>query len=240
MNWENLKRRKKNHHRKGKYHLQALSKTGNLYTGRLSYYYLRGELVLKKFFKFGCLGIIALIVLGIIIGALSGGDDESGTTDTKSKEETPKESSKEEKKEKVYAIGDTVKVGDMEYTINDKSTADQVGPSALPTKASGKYLVLDVTLKNNGNEAITVDSSFFKLKRGEKTYEADSAGSMSANQKEDGTIDNSFFLQELNPDSEVSGKVVFDVAPEVAEASDLQVQVQTGVFGTETESINLK
>ncbi|USK68397.1 DUF4352 domain-containing protein [Peribacillus asahii] len=125
----------------------------------------------------------------------------------------------------------------MEYTITDKSTTDQVGPSVLPTKASGKFLVLDVTLKNNGNEAVTVDSSFFKLKRGEKTYETDNEGSISANQKEDGTIDNSFFLQELNPDSEISGKVVFDVAPEVAEASNLQIQVQTGLFGTETESI---
>ncbi|AZV43453.1 hypothetical protein BAOM_2844 [Peribacillus asahii] len=59
---------------------------------------------------------------------------------------------------------------------------------------------------------------------------------MSANQKEDGTIDNSFSSQKLNPDSEISGKVVFDVAPEVAKASDLQVQVQKDA---ETELIDL-
>lgn len=85
-----------------------------------------------------------------------------------------------------------------------------------------------------------VDSSFFKLKRGGKTYEADAAASLSANQGEDGNITNSFMAQDLNPDSEMSGKVVFDVTPEIAEATDLQLQVQTGAFGTETELINLK
>jgi len=43
---------------------------------------------MKKFFKFGCGGIIALIILGVIIGALGGGDDsaknkESDSTDKK-------------------------------------------------------------------------------------------------------------------------------------------------------------
>ncbi|MFL0365335.1 DUF4352 domain-containing protein [Pseudobacillus sp. 179-B 2D1 NHS] len=200
---------------------------------------------MKKFFKFGCLGFIVLIVLGAIIGAMGGGDDsatesseDSVETSTEPTENTKDKPKKEEKK--AYKIGEEVKVGKMVYTVNGKSTADQVGPSVLPTKAGGKYLVLDVTLKNNGNEAVTVDSSFFKLKRGEKTYEADAEGSMSANQKEDGSIDNSFFLQELNPDLEMAGKVVFDVSPEIAEANDLQLQVQTGVFGTETEVINLQ
>ncbi|MCY8940076.1 DUF4352 domain-containing protein [Peribacillus frigoritolerans] len=195
---------------------------------------------MKKFFKLGCFGFIGLIVLFIIISAVSSGGD-SDTTSNEPKEEVTKEKKKDApKKEKIYGIGDVVKVGDLEYTIKEKKEADQVGPSVLPEKASGKFVVLEVSLKNKGNEAVTADASFFKLKRGEKVYEADSAASISANQGEDGQIENSFFLQEVNPDSEAAGKVVFDVAPEVAEASDLKVQVQTGVFGTETESISLK
>ncbi|MED3710049.1 DUF4352 domain-containing protein [Peribacillus frigoritolerans] len=195
---------------------------------------------MKKFFKLGCFGFIGLIVLFIIISAVSSGGD-SDTTSNEPKEEVTKEKKKDApKKEKIYGIGDVVKVGDLEYTIKEKKEADQVGPSVLPEKASGKFVVLEVSLKNKGNEAVTADASFFKLKRGEKVYEADSAASISANQGEDGQIENSFFLQEVNPDSEAAGKVVFDVAPEVAEASDLKVQVQTGVFGTETESITLK
>ena len=33
---------------------------------------------------------------------------------------------------------------------------------------------------------------------------------------------------------------MFDLAPEVAETTDLQLQVQTGLFGTETGMINLQ
>ena len=188
---------------------------------------------MKKFFKFGCLGFIVLVALIVIIAVASGGNDDSKTSDSSGDK-------KQETKKSNYAMGQEVKVGDMNYTVNDKSTADQVGPSSLPEKASQKFLVVDVKVKNNGKEAVMVDSSFFKLKRGGKTYEADDVASLSANQGEDGNITNSFMAQDLNPDSEMSGKVVFDLAPEVAEATDLQLQVQTGAFGTETELINLK
>ncbi|WEA46856.1 DUF4352 domain-containing protein [Priestia aryabhattai] len=189
---------------------------------------------MKKFFKIGCLGFIVLVAIIIVIAVASGGNDDS------SKNTSSGGDSKQEAKKSSYTMGQEVKVGDMNYTVNDKSTADQVGPSSLPEKASQKFLVVDVKVKNNGKEAVMVDSSFFKLKRGGKTYEADAAASLSANQGEDGNITNSFMAQDLNPDSEMSGKVVFDLAPEVAEATDLQLQVQTGAFGTETELINLK
>ncbi|WP_404427333.1 DUF4352 domain-containing protein [Ureibacillus chungkukjangi] len=206
----------------------------------------------KPFYKRWWFIVLAIIVILGAIGSMSD-DTEQVDTDTttptneqateketeKPKEETAQEA-KEEVNEETVGKGTPLEVGDVTFTLNDAQLADQVGPSVLPTTASGKYLVLDVTLKNNGNEAITVDSSFFKLTRGEKTYESDSAASMSANQGEDGTIQNSFFLQEVNPDMEITGKVVFDVAPDVAEATDLQLQVQTGFWGTETGTINLK
>ncbi|MFJ8258281.1 DUF4352 domain-containing protein [Peribacillus asahii] len=178
--------------------------------------------------KFLLMGTTALLALGL---AACGGQETSSTADEPKQEEVKDKEKEAPKEEKSFKIGDPVTVGDTEYTINGKSN-----PSTLSSKASSTYLILDVTLKNNGNEAVTVDSSFFRLKRGEKTYEADSAASISANQKEDGTIGNSFSSQKLNPDSEISGKIVFDVAPEVAKASDLQVQVQKDA---ETKLIDL-
>ena len=61
--------------------------------------------------------------------------------------------------------------------------------------------------------------------------------SMSANQS--GDIDNSFFLEEVNPESKLEGKVVFDVSEATATSKDLKLKVQTGIFGTETEEIKL-
>ncbi|GAB0168830.1 DUF4352 domain-containing protein [Lysinibacillus sp. CTST325] len=190
--------------------------------------------------------IVAIIVLGAI-GNMAGGNDATKEKDSKDKVETSakapddkKDNAKEDKKEEITGVGTPLEVGDAVFTLNGSSLADQVGPSVLPTKAKGKFLIIDVTYKNNGNKAVTVDASFFKLKRGEKTYESDNVASISANQGNDGNIQNSFFLQEVNPDMEIKGKVVFDLAPEVAEATDLQLQVQTGIWGTETGMINLK
>ncbi len=100
-----------------------------------------------------------------------------------------------------------------------------VGPSLAPTNAKGIFVVADVTIKNKGKEALTIDSSMFKLKSGDKTFEADNTGSMSANQSDNGSIENSFFLQRINPDSTAQGKIVFDVSENIANAKDKKLEV---------------
>lgn len=207
------------------------------------------EKVKKPFYKKWWIWAIAVIVVFAI--AQGGGDSDTtadatttsnspAAADSSSKEKAPaKDEPKAEPEAQAYKVGDKVAVGDLEYVINEMETASKVGPSIAPTKASGEFVIIDVTLTNNGNEAVTVDSSFFKLQQGEKTFEADSMASMSANQGNDGGIDNSFFLQEVNPDSTITGKVAFDVSKKVASSKDLQLQVQTGMWGTETEIIGL-
>lgn len=55
-----------------------------------------------KIFKFGCLGFIGLIVLGVIAAALGGGYDKKEKTSTEPKQETQAPAAKEEpKKEEV-------------------------------------------------------------------------------------------------------------------------------------------
>jgi hypothetical protein len=193
---------------------------------------------MKKFFKMGCFGFIGLIVLGIIISSFSGGDEETTSTseaDTKTevKDDTKKEAKKETKEEvKVAGIGEVVKVGDVEFTVNGVETATNVG-GEFGQDAQGKFLLVDVTVKNVGNEAITTDASFFKLKAGEKTFEADSTAGIYANDNTE------FFLQQINPDLENNGTVVFDVSEEVISNPDLLLNVQTGFFGTEQGSIKI-
>ncbi|UOQ44722.1 DUF4352 domain-containing protein [Halobacillus salinarum] len=204
------------------------------------------EKVKKPFFKRIWFWVLAIIVIIAVAGNM-GGEDTASTdhneaqASEKSSNTSEKKNSSDEKKneEKIAKLGEKVEVGKMTYTIKDTSIKDQVGPSALPTQANGKYLVLNVSVKNNGNEAVTVDGSYFKLMQGEKTFEADTSASMSANQGEDGTIQNSFFMEQLNPGSEMSGKVVFDVAPDIANSKELVVQAQEGIFGSVTKKISL-
>ncbi|SET95670.1 protein of unknown function [Salinibacillus kushneri] len=205
------------------------------------------EKVKKPFYKKWWVWLIAIII--IAVASTSGGDEtETSSNDTSNEtantsEDTNNDSgenNKEEDTKKLPGIGEEVKVGAMTYTINEKSTTEQVGPSSLPEEANGKYVILNITVKNNGDEAVTIDGSFFKLKQGDKTFEADSMASTSANQAEDGSIKNSFFLEQLNPGSEMTGNVAFDVAPEIADSNNLKVEAQEGIFGTVTKNIELK
>ncbi|APA01584.1 DUF4352 domain-containing protein [Bacillus velezensis] len=182
--------------------------------------------------------LVLFMSLGLALALAACGSTENASSDNNG--ESKKEKAEKKSSDKEVKMGQDIKVGDMVYNIKSRKAADQVGPSVLPEKANDKYLVIEATLKNTGNDKITVDASFFKLKKGKKTYEADSAASVSANQKEDGSIDNSFLMQDLNPDSTMSGKVVFDVAPEVANAKDLKLVVQTGIYGTQKGTISLK
>lgn len=183
---------------------------------------------MKKFFKIGCLGIILLIVAGVII-AMIGGDGDSGNDASSSGN-----ADTAEEKEATYGIGDVVKVGDFEYTIHGFEQASVVGPEYLTTEAKGVFVVVDLTVKNVGNESVMMDSSYFQLKNGEKTFDADSTATMSVN--EDST---SFFLEQINPDLEMSGKVVFDVSQEVADSGDLILVANADIFGMDSIEIHL-
>lgn len=186
---------------------------------------------------------VIILLLGACVAAFSDDDDESSTKTEKQVDAKDSEKEKEEKEAppaKTYKIGDTVKVGDMQYQVRGISTAKQVGPTYGSVNAKDTFVIIDVMVQNNGDEAVTVDASFFTLLKGTKKFDADSSASMSANQSEDGSIDNSFFLESINPESTLEGRVVFDVSSATATSNHLNLQVQTGFWGTETEIIKLK
>lgn len=191
------------------------------------------EKVKKPFYKKWWVWLLAIIIVGAIA---SGGEDTP--TDTTSKDtpkaETKKSETKKPAKEeaKVAGIGETIKVGDVEFTVNEITTAKNVG-GEFGSNAQGTYLLANVTVTNKGNEAITTDTSFFQLKAGEKTYDADGTASMNAD------MELKFFLQQVNPDLSNTGTVVFDVSDELIANPELMLQVQTGFFGTEKGLIKI-
>jgi hypothetical protein len=204
----------------------------------------------KSIFKKWWFWLIVIIIIG---AAATGGEEDvadGGTTEEveadtdnnsdaeQNKEEpAPEEGTEEETEEvkeepKFAGIGEPVKVGDVLFTVNGRSTASNVG-GEFGSDAQGVYLILDVTVKNEGKEAITTDSSFFKLLSGDVEYDADGTAAIYANE------DGNFFLQDINPGIENTGEVVFDVPEDIANSNEITVQVQTGFFGTETGEISL-
>lgn len=190
-----------------------------------------------------------LIVIIVVFGVIKGGSGSNSTkqevassssAQTTASEETAQTKATEKNKNKeeetkVKAenkIGEVVKVGDVEYIVNSKSMSQNVG-GEFGKNANGIYLILNVTVKNNGKKSITVTDDFFKLLKGDTEYSTDSTADIYANKEA------KFFLSELNPENSITGNVVFDVNTETADASGLQLQVQTGVFGTQRGKISL-
>lgn len=172
------------------------------------------------------IAVIVIVVIGVV-GAIAG----SGSKNDEKKSSTPatKETSKKDddkQAEKVFKIGEMQKVGKVEYTVKAKEVTDSIGDEPITKKAQNKFLVVTVTIKNDGKEALTVLDSFFKLKDGDKTFDTDSGSSVYLTK-------DSILAKKINPDSSLTGKIVFDIAQETVDAKDLQLQVQTGSWGTE-------
>ncbi len=188
----------------------------------------KAEKVKKPFYKKWWVWVLAIIV----IAAFAGGGEEAEETSTSN--QTNQKEEKASKKEEVVGMGEAIKVGDVVFTVHGKETAKTIGDQYVGQDAQGTYLILDVTVKNEGKEAITTDSSFFKLKAGESTYDSDGTADMYIND-----ANNMFFLAKVNPGNETRGKIAFDVNDAVINATDTVVNVQTGAFGTEQAQIKI-
>lgn len=175
----------------------------------------------------GCLGVVVIIVviIAIISAVMGGGDDTGSSKDDKTKQ---------------AKIGEKVKVDKLEYTVNSIDTSDSVGNEYVSSQANGQYIVADVTVKNNGDEAITIDTELFKIINGDETNGADASASTDANTSASNPGDIGFFLEQLNPGNEKTGKVMFDVSEKTAQSDSTEMQVQSGMFGSQKANIKLQ
>lgn len=191
---------------------------------------------MKKFFKIGCLGFIAIMVLLVVIGYVIGDKDSTNTADNSTpaaanaaeKKDTPK---KEEAK-KLAKIGEELQIGDVVFKVNKISTTKKIKDGeylSYSPKADGStFLVANVTVKNAGKKMITTDSSYFKLMKDEIAYNPSNIITTSGDY---------FLYSGINPGLAQTGNVVFEVPEGMAE---FLLNVQTGFWGTEQGQIELK
>ncbi|GAS84168.1 DUF4352 domain-containing protein [Paenibacillus amylolyticus] len=183
---------------------------------------------MKKFFKIGCLGFIGLIVLGVIGSMLSSNDKTADTAASKPASTAQKETKEEVK---LAGIGDELKVGDVVFKVNKVSTKNEIKEGQIlsykPSSDGSVFLVVNATLKNEGKQMITTDSSFFQLKKGEVTYAPTTMISVS----------NKIFMYDgINPGLSQTGNVVFEIPEDL---NDFELSVQTGFWGTEQGQIKI-
>lgn len=194
------------------------------------------EKIKKPFYKKIWVWVLAIIV---VIAIASGGEEEADTANKSSKESTDQASEvKAEEEVKTAKIGEPSTVGDVTFTVNGVEETSEINSGneyVDNATTSGKYIILDLTVQNGKSEAITVDSSFFKLIADGTEYEPTTDGTVMMAM---GDAMSDFFLTQINPNLEKSGKIVIEVGAD-EELSNMVLQAQTGVFGTEMTEISL-
>jgi hypothetical protein len=136
------------------------------------------------------------------------------------KEEKPQAENKPEKKEEKpqakkpkskpeYSVGQTAKVGNVQWKVTDAFLTNQL-KSNFGTQKQGRFVVVDFTFTNNRDEEVTLDPQLHMVLK-------DSGG------REFGTdpdayefvpMDLDIFLEPVNPGVSTDGRVIYQVPPD--------------------------
>ncbi|MGE7183548.1 DUF4352 domain-containing protein [Peribacillus sp. NPDC006672] len=187
----------------------------------------------KPIYKRWWFWVLAIIV---VISIANGGEDEE-TPSTKSTDNKATETTSTPKEEapKQHNVGDTVKVGKIEYVVKGVSETQKISNVLGDKTTEGKFVVVDMSIKNTDKKARMADTTMFKVKTSDGTeYDPDAELDMYVNEGGIG-----FFLESINPNISKSGKVVFELP---AEAKEYNIEVSSGAgwSGGEYEQIKLK
>ncbi|EOH93140.1 DUF4352 domain-containing protein [Enterococcus pallens] len=113
----------------------------------------------KPFYKRVWFWILAIIVVIIVIGGLGGESEDQNTSNnnnggTKVSSSTSTSKSNESADTQFYNLGETVKVGDAEYTLHSATLTDERNQFADTEPA--QVVMITYTVKNNGDTDLPV------------------------------------------------------------------------------------
>lgn len=201
----------------------------------------------KPIFKKWWFWVLVVIALGMISSAMNGG--KSATSATVASQAPAAQTSTSQpantqapaatqapattkapettKASSVAKMGTPVQAGDLAITVNSASPTTQL-KSVFGTK-KGNWIVVDVTIKNNGKDQVMLNASQFKLLEPDGTeYGTDSDNIMYIDSEKN------LFLKDLNPKLSLQGQALFAVPTSVA-VKDLTLEFSGGLFGPWTK-----
>lgn len=162
----------------------------------------------------GCVGAmsIGIVFLLVIVGLASQGTNapkrvaQSGNSTGPSK---AKAAASKKAVAEVAKIGDTVKDGDLSFTVTKfKPGPRYIGNQYLGQAAQGRFYYVYVTVKNHSDDPAYFTSGGQNLLVGNKQYAADATAASYLK-------DSKSLFTPINPGNEVDGIIVFDVPKSV-------------------------
>ncbi|WP_342045893.1 DUF4352 domain-containing protein [Bacillus sp. OTU530] len=162
-------------------------------------------------------GIGALVIIGIIIGAASGGKEATTTSGTAVTEQAAK----------VFKLNETFKADNVEYNVAKVEEKSEVGNDVINKKASngGTFVAIEYTVKNVGTKPVnpfSINQARLVDEKGTE-YKPD-IDATSTHQTATG-LDNSKFASDLNPNIQVTDQEVFEVSKDAYAAGKWYVQI---------------
>lgn len=162
--------------------------------------------------------ILVLIVLGAI-GSAAGGGNKTGNSSNSSNQSA--NTAQSDNKPQMAKVGEAARDGKFEFTVKSVECGKaSVGTNQYLTKtAQGQYCLLNVAVKNIGNEAQSLFSgNQYLLNASGQKYSADDTATLYA------APNGSSWYNDINPGNSVEGAIVFDLpkdqTPATAELHD--------------------
>jgi hypothetical protein len=131
----------------------------------------------------------------------------------------------------VASVGDKMTLKGTTYRVTKVGTAQVLGESEFDrVKANGRFVIVSVCLTNRKNEPATILDDNMRLIAGnDKNYSTSDDALFTL-------ADQSFLLEEIQPDVRECGKLVYDVPKRVVSGSKLEV---TDLFSDSKGQIRL-
>ena len=146
--------------------------------------------------------IVVLVIIGVSVGGSS--DSTSNSTDNSAKSDSSNDS-----QSTTAGINQPARDGKFEFVVKSiKCGKASVGTNEFLTeKAQGQFCLLNITVKNIGDEpqSLFADNQYLFNASGQK-YSADSTATTYAAPEDSDT-----WYSEINPGNSVEGAIVFDI-----------------------------
>lgn len=137
-----------------------------------------------------------------------------------------------EEEKNIYNIGETFNVDELEFTVNGVEEKKKILGKWSEEVANGVFIVVDITAKNNGNEANGVSDSFFTLKIGDKEFKTSDDVIFE--------LDDLLIFEDINPESSINFKIIFDISEEMANSDEIILQLEGEFWSEEKGLVKLK
>lgn len=126
-----------------------------------------------------------------------------------------------------YAVGDTFKMGNLQFTVNGMRLSEGDGEWNVPSEGS-RFIYIDITVENAGDKDITVNSIITFDLCDLKGNSFDLAFVVDAKGRLDG---------KLAPGKKMKGEVAYEVPADVKE---FDLKINPDILGNEVAHVKIK